>query len=260
MKNFTKITLILLLSAMILNTSCNKKNEEAPEIPPESTFKMDFTDFNNSNKSMDTTTGNWAHSAANVGIWNLIVTVNMVIPVAAFREAFNHEGEYQEDGSWIWSYTVSNHTASLHAKLDGDYVLWEMYLTKSGVYSDFLWYTGKSKIDGTSGTWSLNQSPTVNPNGYIDITWNRDVNTGTADIKYTNVISGGAGNGGYIHYGKDPSLALDAYYNIYAIELDNLTEIEWNITDKNGRVKNPNHFNDSEWHCWTTTLEDTTCQ
>ncbi len=255
-----KITLILLISAMILNTSCDKKNEETPEIPPESTFKMDFSDFDKNNKSLDTINANWNHASLNVGVWNLVVTANMIIPVAAFREAFNHEGVYQDDGSWIWSYTISNHTAALHAEIDGDYVLWEMYLTESGEYADFLWYTGKSRIDGKSGTWSLNQSPTVNSDGYIDIIWNRDVTAGTADIKYTNVISGAAGNGGYISYGIDPAQSLNAFYDIYAVELNNLTEIEWNSINKNGRIKNPNHFGDSEWHCWTATLEDTTCQ
>lgn len=262
--NIFKSMLILSFSILLINSGCKKDKEPAPEIPPASTFEMSFSDFNNSTKAvMDSTTqANWTFAATNVAVWNVIIAVNLAIPVAAFRESFNHQGEYQNDGSWTWTYTYPvvgvNYTAKLNAKKDGDYINWNMYISKQGAYTDFLWYTGRSKIGNTEGTWTLYQNPTT-PNEYVDIVWHRNATAGTSDIKYTNVIPGGAENGGYITYGIDPAQSFDAFYDIYNKGADNLTNITWNRTNKNGKVKDPNHFGDSEWHCWDVNLNDTTC-
>jgi len=48
-----------------------------------------------------TTNDNWTWAATNVTIWNIVISVNLAIPVAAFKEALKHPGEYQDDGSWI---------------------------------------------------------------------------------------------------------------------------------------------------------------
>ena len=55
-------------------------------------------------------------------------------------------------------------------------------------------------------------------------------------------------------------LPYDAMYDIFNKGQNNLTEIKWNRTSKDGRVKDPAHFGDEDWHCWNHLLEDTTCQ
>jgi len=132
-----------------------------------------------------------------------------------------------------------------------------MYITRSGMYEDFLWYSGTSQLDGSSVDWTLYESPSV-PTELLLIEWFKTTET-TANIKYTNIKPGGAENGGFIKYGNDSETDLNAYYLIYNKGQDNLTEIEWSQLNKNGRVKDENKFGDIEWHCWDTNLQDIDC-
>lgn len=95
------------------------------------------------------------------------------------------------------------------------------------------------------------------PNDMLRINWNQDFN-GTANLKYTNIIPNDPENGGYIYYGTTLN-PFDRYYHIYNKGQDNLTEIEWNHINYDGRIKNPGHFQDSNWHCWGVDLQDMIC-
>lgn len=262
MKKITQTILLVFLSLSITMVSC-KKNKDAPAIPDADTFEMNFNDFQEDNqKSADSTLANWGHAVTNVAVWNVILTINLAVPVASFKEAMNHDAQWHNNGDyWSWEYDVTvglgTYTAELRAMDDGDFVNWEMYISLQGGFQDFLWYTGRSRKDGASGTWSLNQSNAI-PTPFIDISWNNTSAT-KKDIQYTNVIPNAPGNGGYILYGIDGENDLDAFYNIYNAENENLIEIEWDRQSKNGRVKNEVHFNDAEWHCWDTVLQDTDC-
>ena len=249
-------------------------NDEPPEIPPAATFKMDFADFqqNGAGKFMPAgtvpaeimTKQNWGWAAANIAVWNVVLTVNLVVPVAAFLESFNHTPVQQDDGSWLWSYEVVvagvQHTAKLYATRDGDIIDWEMLLSKQNNYTDFEWFTGRSNGQNTEGSWTLNAKP-ADPTPYLGILWHRDPQAGSSDIQYTNIIPEHAENGGYIFAAIRPDSARDASYKIYNKGKDNFTDIEWNRTTKEGRVRDPLHFNDAGlWHCWDNLLEDMTCQ
>ena len=48
-------------------------------------------------------------------------------------------------------------------------------------------------------------------------------------------------------------------YDIYNSEIDNLIEIKWNNPDRDGRVKDAEHYQDNEWHCWDNYLQDIDC-
>ena len=246
---------------------------EQLEIPPVSTFVMDFGDFMESTTLAQTHAGtpevglgsakqNWSYAALNVLVWNTVLTVGLAVPAASFIAAFGHEPVFRTDGTWIWLYNFyANdliHLAELHGRVDGDEVLWTMYISREGDFTDFIWYTGVSDLDGTEGTWTLNKDP-GDPTPMLDITWHRDPQAGTADITYTNIIPDDPENGGYISYGITNETPLDAFYDIYKKSADNHTHIEWSRTTKEGRVKDPNHFGDSDWHCWDGELEDDDC-
>ncbi|MEK6617052.1 MAG: hypothetical protein AABZ32_13275, partial [Bacteroidota bacterium] len=93
----------------------------------------------------------------------------------------------------------------------------------------------------------------------LQIDWTKNA-TGTCDIRYTNVIPGGAENGGYINYGIVSDPKYDAFYDIYNKGQNNLTNIKWNRSSKAGRVKDQKKFGDALWHCWNTSLVNDTCQ
>ena len=261
---------ILVLSVFIYSCG-NKDKGEEPIVPPIETFQMAMeTDMNTSETNpdtasapTDTTYKNWFHSGINVFVWNVVIGVTMIVPVAAYAESFNHTPEWiRKEKKWLWEYdvTVANivYTAQLYGKTDGDYYDWEMYLSKAGGFQSFLWYEGRSKIDGTSGEWTLNQTPN-SPQNFLQMDWNRNSSATVADVKYTNIIPGGAENGGYIHYGKNVNTDFNRFYYIYNKGQDNLTEIEWNADAKNGQVKDPKKFGETDLHCWDKFLLDSEC-
>jgi len=268
-------TVCMLLIAMpVWMTGCATQppdGGEAPEIPPASTFVIDFGDFSGGDAARpapDPTAGqtlpgaDWGFAAFNVGVWSVIITVGLAVPVAAFLESFNHVPEQQEDGSWVWSYEVTVggvvHSAELHAMAVGGDIEWNMYISKEGFYENFNWFSGVSNLVSTEGTWTLNKEPD-DPTPFVGIEWHRNPQDETGDIKYTNIVPGGPENGGYIFHGLtvDP---LDAFFEIYNRGQDNTTNIEWSRTTKNGRVRDSARFGDEDWHCWDETLQNIACQ
>lgn len=269
---------------------------EAPEIPPASTFAMDFEDFESSSAASyhpggesqsvnpaivttayhkDTspegltmaqgtpTKRNWGFAAFDVGVWSAIIIVGLAVPVAAYVESFNHQPVQQSDGSWIWTYDVtvfgSDYTAELHGAFVDEEIHWDMYITKDGSYEDFNWYSGECNLIITEGTWTLRKSPS-DPQPWVGIEWHRSLTDDSADIQYTNIVPDGPENGGYILYGTTADDTYDAFYDIYNKGAEDLVEIEWNRDTKDGRVKNPKYFRDAEWHCWGSDLQDIECQ
>lgn len=258
-----KLIVFLLLVGLLQSCEEDKNNEPAPELPPQFSMVMDYSAFT-TNKNLDVTAFNWGYSALNLAVWNTILTVNLAIPVAAFVESFNHEGEYNEEiNGWKWNYSFTaagaNHTAELEATLVSEGVQWEMFIRLNNGDNRFLWFSGISSIDRTHGEWELNYNA-QNPTNYLDIEWNYNYTDSTGDIKYTIVDPNNEQVGSFIEYGLTTSTPYDAYYDISLTKEQKFTEIEWNITTIEGRVKDEVHFGDTDWHCWDSDLQDIDCQ
>lgn len=195
----------------------------------------------------------WNHAAFNVGFWSIVVVVGLAVPVAAFVASFHNIPYQQDDGSWIWSYDVPvagvKHTAELHGIYIDNGVRWEMYVTKAGDYTDFLWYYGESDRPGTEGFWILKESPTKN-HDLLQIDWHRNIADGTGYIKYTNIVPGGPENGGYIQVETTTQTPYDSFWDIYNKGQDNHTYIDWRSKSQEGRVKDQKRFAADNWHCW----------
>ncbi|HBF87866.1 MAG TPA: hypothetical protein DDX39_04410 [Bacteroidales bacterium] len=272
LKKIAKIGIVLLALSVIIPTGCKDKDQLPPDLPPDGSFVMDFSDFASSNKSAlnitdstDTTYGNFAYSVINVGVWNAIITVGLAVPVAAFVESFNHEPELNDDDWWVWSYSfdvwAATYTAELHGKVENNKVNWEMYISKTGfgAFTDFLWFKGESDVDNTSGEWTLYNKPT-DASELLEITWEAASDGSAANIKYMNIVPDGPENGGYIQYGKTTDVNYDAFYDIYNKGLENYTKITWNRNTKAGKVQDSNFFADEDWHCWDTAFIDVECE
>ncbi len=270
--------LVLIFSALLIQ-SCQKGNEmdpyegqEAPALPPAETFIMSMTPFMELDEGITApdhansrTINNWGHSAANIIVWNTVLTVNMAVPVLSFYESFNHQPVYQGQGVWLWAYQVSDNTGTYQAELYGellanDEVKWDMYASKVGGFSQVHWYSGIVAIDRSYATWTLNYDPNA-PEPLISIDYLSNDGNGVESIRYTNIIPGAPENGGYIEYrtGNVVPGEYDRAYDVYNNGLDNLLEINWDSVHKNGRVKDPNHFQDAEWHCWDNQVQDIDC-
>jgi hypothetical protein len=262
---------VLMLVTAVIQQGCKKDHGEPPSLPPQSSFVMNFTDLDSSMVSpkfmkVDSVGeyDNYLYAAGNVVAWNVIISVGLAVPVASFVHAFSYQGVWDnQDNAWEWKYdfTVFNtYSAKLKATVSGNAAHWEMYISQQNGFQDFLWYEGDSYLDNTQGTWTLYDNPNSNQ-PLLGIVWHNNTNTnGTSDITYTNIVPGGAENGGYISYGITDDSTYNAYYDIYNKGKNNLTRIKWNITNKDGSVSDSLHFGDSDWHCWDVDYKNRICQ
>lgn len=249
----------------------------APSLPPAESFIIPFTGYEDldttglhSNTGLDERGGptsfrNWFYAGSNLVVWNIIVGVNMAIPVASFLEAFNHDAVYDGQGSFIWAYdfTLGNDTflASLSARLinNNQDVEWVMNISKVGGFTNVEWYRGVTSRDNSRASWSLNHRPN-NPQALLDILHEKDLATGEISTRYTNRIPSDPNNGDYIEYKTSNGSTFNRAYDVFRANNNEMLEVEWKAPSGEGRVRNPNFFNDNDWHCWDQDLRDTTCQ
>lgn len=259
---------------LIVFLSCSKDstqvNQVPPALPPESSFLIDFSDFSDTGGSSLLKPGdmslltheNWGWAATNVLVWNTVLFVNLAVPVAAFKASFQHEPVQQPDGSWLWSYSFpvgsTTFSAELYGALTSEGTQWDMYISKSNGFNKFLWYTGGADLAYSQGSWTIFNHPDE-PVAFLSIEWHRNLQDSTADIKYTHLASGEQQAGSYIYYGLTNNFPYNAFYDIFHQANNNHVNIEWNHQTKEGRIKDPQHFQNSLWHCWNETLDDCEC-
>lgn len=277
-----------LLALAVLNlmfVSCEQQDKDTPpEIPPYESMFTDFSQFkvNEANQSIpvsfakSTEEGsmvNYGFSALEVGFFNIVIGLTLVVPVAAFAASFKNEPVYLGDATWQWSYDVEGfaktHKARLVGQIRSEDILWEMYIAVEGIggHPEFLWFNGTSDLDGHGGQWTLNHSYQFQE-PVLQIDWESD-GSDVGEIKYTYVREKNnqgeveKGKGNYVQAGKLVG-DLDAYYDIH---IYNETQedfidvnIEWSTTEYNGRVMCPEFFKDSDWHCWDGYGYDVACE
>lgn len=265
MKNLSKLSLIvifaILVSGVFTFSSCKKKS--APAIPPESTFVLQNIDGDTTAKSHpEFLYQNFGHAALKVGFWTAISSVALIVPVTAYQKALEQDPQHVEGTKWVWEFQFgvgfNIYTVQLFGETLDDKVEWELHVSLPDVFDDFVWYTGTHDLDGTEGQWILYKSPSEDV-PFIQIDWTHNDANNTGTIKYTNIEPEGTENGGYIFFGNGQDGDYDAFYDIYNKGIDNLTEIEFNTTANNGRIKSPNFYFDDAWHCWNEQFLDDYC-
>lgn len=274
MKKLFSLSVITVLT-VVLFWGCEKKGDP-PALPPAESMTIDFSYFTSAKKSaaiVNDTKGinaventNWTVAATVAGVWNTILVANLIIPVAAFEMAIESKPSYIDNATWQWKYSVSVLAASYTARLTGqirtDSIKWEMYITRIGVgaFEEFKWFEGTTALDGKAGQWILTESQVAQVR-MLKIDWEKS-GTGVGKIKYTYIKSGVAFYGSNIEYGKVTG-GLDAFYNVRFWETNRAkfvdVNIEWSTTAFNGRVKSPDFFQDSNWHCWDANGNDVPC-
>lgn len=172
MKKVLSLSLII-ATTLLLVFGC-KKNDDAPSLPPAKSMTIDFSDFVTSNKSAIiglenkggnlATNINWYLASTTASFWNLLLTVNLIVPVASFAKAMDNKPVYLENKKWQWKYSVpvvgSTYNARLTGEIESNDVRWKMYISKDGAgsFAEFLWFDGTSALDGKSGQWILYHS------------------------------------------------------------------------------------------------------
>lgn len=245
------LALVMSLSILVALVSCEKANEnQQPELPPVESLAMDFSDFSQKPagaKGTAETYGNFVYSYAVVGFWNIYATLVSALPVAAYAGALEQEPANMGDGLWEWSYDFNNYKVTLEAERisNEEFEARMLVALATAPGQKVLWFDGVVRYDGTSADWTVYRDGTV---AVLDIAWNKDFEQGTEDLTYTYVEANMEETGSYIMWARDTSLELDASYTVSMAA--GMTDIRWNSTTLEGRVKAPLHFGDELWHCW----------
>ncbi|MBP7509085.1 MAG: hypothetical protein KA807_14830 [Prolixibacteraceae bacterium] len=263
MKRLSVFFLTLMLLASLFQ-SCEKDTiPPVPVLPPESSFSIDYEDYNN-NKSTVLLIENWLYSSMNVGFFSVIASTSMTIPSIAFRESFNHEPTYIGDQTWQWNYEFPAIGSTYYATLNGitlrkQKVKWEMYIDKVGDngFNDFLWFEG-TVVDSTKADWFVYENPAASQL-ILQLSWNSSPDHKTSELKHTIVTQDDDDINSYIISGQNPDNELDRYFEIYRSNGEKHINIEWSSINKNGRVKSPDYYKDENWHCWNEKLIDDWC-
>lgn len=270
MKKQIFIVLVFSLCGAIF-TSCKKDKGDPPVLPPAETMAIDFSNFSTGKKSAEMMSGtkgtensNFEFAATVAGIWKLIIGTTLAVPVNSFKAAIGKEPVYLSDKTWQWSYELTVGGNTYKARLTGQNAdtryLWKMYIARDGTngFSEFVWFEGESKSDGTGGQWVLKRSAAVQE-PLLQIDWTKS-GTDIGSVKYTYLQNDGL-KGSYIEHGLT-SADLNAFFTIYyfnGVKFSNV-KIEWNTTTKNGRVQSLEYVGDSNWYCWDSNKINVTCQ
>jgi hypothetical protein len=269
MKRLFLITLIISLSAFCF-ISCKKDKGDPPVLPPYKSMVIDFSNFSSKKKSADlpgsgkgTESSTWEFAAGVAGVWSSLILDNLAVPLTAFEAAINYKPSYVSENLWQWSYDftqgVNAYKAKLQGKISTGTVTWKMYITNEGTggYKDFLWFEGTSKTDGSGGQWQFSQSPQSAPKMFQD-DWTKSGDEVTS-VKYT-YIKNDTYKDSYIDYILLTSGSFDSGYKIhFSNGLYSNSDIEWNITTFDGRLKCVDYLQDENWYCWDTNKINKVC-
>jgi hypothetical protein len=268
MKNILALFLIIALSAGFF-PGCKKDKGEPPVLPPPESMIIDFSNFASVKKSQEQfvdqkgiENSSWEFAATVVVVWRLLITSTLAVPVASFKTAMNQIPVYLSEKHWQWSYNVPVGSATYKARLTGltgaGDIKWKMYISKEGTggFAEFLWFEGTSKPDGTGGQWILYES-NLSQSAMLQVDWTK---TGSAigSIKYT-LVKNDVFKTSYIESGLT-SGSLNAYFNVHlytGLKFSD-TNVEWNTTTHNGRVKCSDYLL-GQWYCWDANKVNIVC-
>jgi len=270
MKKRMNLAAVFALAVVVLftGTSCDKEPVDLrPELPPLESLIMDFSDFATqpgAKKSSVLSYDNFVYSYLTVGFWSTSAALVSAIPVAAYTHALTQTAEYLSDNTWEWSFDFTvhsiNYTATLTAtRLNNEEFSVKMVISQALMSSEgILWFDGVVRYDHTAADWTFYKEGSM---AVLEVEWNKDFETEEADLTYTYVEPERAETGSYIMWAYMPGEVFDAAYTVSMSE--GLTQIEWNVSTIEGRVKAPGFFEDELWHCWDSYangLADVDCE
>jgi hypothetical protein len=270
----TKLFSVILVLAHLSLFSCKDtpsepENAQQPDLPPLASMQVElnfFTGKASAPKAADVQTpgANFNNAAIRVLLINTTVTLVMAVPVATFAAAISQEPKLEADGKFHWVFTVNengvNYKADLAGMLDTDNAetVWEMRITTPNSVpplEDFLWYTGRAKLDNSNGEWHIFDH--TQPNDRVEvlqIDWSHPSQT-EAKLEFTVVKPDVPENGDVLMYQvKDTDRSIKLFDNSEQANI----EIFWDASTGEGYLIDPNYRN-GEKSCWDQLKNDTTC-
>ncbi|MEZ4416426.1 MAG: hypothetical protein R3E10_11830 [Gemmatimonadota bacterium] len=203
---------------------------------------------------------NFTTAALSVVVAQAITALHLVVPAAVFAAAANNTPSFEDDGRWHWRYTASQGgqlwTAHIAGVVQGDQVTWDMRITAPQTnppLDEFLWYSGVSRVDRTSGTWRFNDiTQPGNPTEVVRVDWSHE-----SDVLHgvTITVTSGPNVGDVLTADRNGDNHLVTWYDASQNEE---VEIGWNAATGTGYIIAP-HYNGGLRACWDANQNNTTC-
>ena len=259
--------LALVVAHLVLISCSNNPTEpdqsQQPDLPPANSMTFDTGLFDNSLQKTASSVGlNYTTARITVGLATATILVIMSVPTLTFAAAISQTPEFKE-GKWHWNYTVTDGNFSYQADLtgwidtDSQESVWEMRITTSGFLNSldgFLWYSGRAKLDISSGYWDI-FDPTQ-PNSSVKvlrIDWQTN-GTDQANVKFTGLRDDVAQK--VLTYDANASARSMIYEDSSA---STVTTVEWDAQTQAGSIIAPSYKNGDK-ACWDENLDDVACQ
>ncbi|MEQ6165632.1 hypothetical protein AAOE16_00440 [Ekhidna sp. MALMAid0563] len=261
-----KKIIAIVLIPMTLLWSCSDDDgspqDPQPNMPPESSMAPNFDNFEEEGGRV-AQVNNWAYAATSVGIYSAILYSNLAVPVTAFKIGLSQDATYESSTNlWVWEYDINvpnkgSYSVRLTADVDGSDVDWTGYISLAGSFEDFVWFEGESNLSADAGSWTLYESP-ENPSPWLSVEWSDDETTGIASSEFT-IEKQGDYYQSSISYGANANATYNRSVVIIDTNASNTINVDWNVPSGEGRVKSEAYFENTAYHCWDNTLNDTDC-
>ncbi len=256
-----------MLAAIVVFAACDTSPSgpgDAPGTPPTlpSTASMDvqFGMFDGGGGGAEAVGVNFVTAGVTVAVAKALTVLHLALPTVVFAAAANNTPSFESDGLWHWRYTASHQgqlwTAHLSGAVQGNDVVWDMRVTApqaNPALNDFVWYSGRSRTDGTSGTWRFYdpRNPSASTE-LVRLDWTHQSNS--VHGVTVSVVSG-PNNGDQLVADTNGSERLVTFFDA---SNGNNVEIGWNAVTGAGYIIAPN-FNGGLRSCWDSSQNDVAC-
>ncbi len=161
-----------------------------------------------------------------------------------------------EDGRWHWRFSVqegqNTYGADLSGYGEGGDAIFEMRVTATPVgLDDFLWYSGRAEVLGTTGSWTF-----FDPAAPTDVAGMIDWEHPAADRwTVTFTATTGANIDDELIYDVDGTSRTVTFFDASAGET---AEVHWDEQTLTGWILAPD-YNGGVKACWNGLLQNTPC-
>lgn len=260
---------LLLLGACVFGlsfTGCDSAdpgaNDGQPALISPDAFAFADADFPDVQGRGIEVGANFSNAALRVGVVNLAVGLNLLIPHLATQAALNADAEI-ESGTWVWSNMVrvdqEDVTFALSGTPDGNGVDWSMRITTASpisgeVFEDFEIYTAQTAFDGRSGSWQLYHEVEGERKRVLEASFDVD-SEDERQLTFSVPAGFGERGGDAVVYSVDG----DARAFDWTQVAENFEHyIEWDAVSFAGSIEATN-YNGGERACWNAGFEDVPC-
>jgi hypothetical protein len=266
------------------NQITGPETSDAPELPSVNTMSMNIDFFNSAQidaqsvqegrliepmaASPNALKLNFLNAAVRVFFLNVVAYSALAEPVAAFVTAVHSVPQYQEDGSWLWTYVyVDNHGSEysifLRGKRMDTYIAWSMEVSSNDPalqLNHFLWFDGEVENGGHAGYWQFYEPDTdaeteTTPGiQCVRIDWE---NNSANDRLLTFLINkvDDPAEGSMLTFEEAPEMASIEFYDAAN---ENSGTIIW-LPDGSGNIEWPD-YKDGAKSCWDVWQFDVDCE